>query len=202
MSAVIVRERLRPYAEAIEAIASDATCLMEVSAYGLQAYALIDRDDAALVLPYRWRCAPNNGIPYVKARTRDGRTLYLHRLILQVDDPLLTVDHVSTNALDNRRCNLRLATRGQQQRNQRAIQASSAYKGVSWDARCKRWCAQIRADGRATWLGRFCSEKDAARAYDAAARDLHGEFARLNFPRPGEQLALRGAARIATAQGK
>lgn len=57
---------------------------------------------------------------------------------------------------------------------------SSQYKGVY--KKRSRWAARIAVNGETTWLGTFKTEEEAARAYDAAAKRLHGEFARLNFP--------------------
>jgi hypothetical protein len=55
-----------------------------------------------------------------------------------------------------------------------------------------RWCARIKVNYRAIYLGRFSAPEDAARAYDDAARELVGEFAVLNFPRHGERSASKG----------
>jgi hypothetical protein len=69
---------------------------------------------------------------------------------------------------------------------------TSAYRGVSWLKKTGQWRAQIRHQGRDQYLGCFADEGDAAWAYDARARQLHGAAARLNFPGEGER---QGTAR-------
>jgi len=59
---------------------------------------------------------------------------------------------------------------------------SSAFKGVSWDRVNRRWLVVISCNRKQRHVGRFDSEEAAARAYDAAAAELFGEFAYLNFP--------------------
>ena len=58
----------------------------------------------------------------------------------------------------------------------------SKYKGVYWHKKDKRWQAQIGENKKRTYIGSYTNEMDAARAYDKKAKELHGEFARLNFP--------------------
>lgn len=58
---------------------------------------------------------------------------------------------------------------------------TSKYRGVSLDKGKKKWRARIEARGKAYDLGYFSSEKMAARAYDRAARKLHGNGAKANF---------------------
>lgn len=107
----------------------------------------------------------------------------LHRLILglQKGDGL-QVDHINGNPLDNRRANLRVCSSKENSRNKtKQVGAySSKYKGVSYHKRNKKWGASIRCDGTIKFLGLFESEADAARAYNAAALNLHGDFAKLN----------------------
>lgn len=93
------------------------------------------------------------------------------------------VDHRNTDSLDNRRANLRLATHSQNSCNSRRDKSNtySRYRGVSFSKRKQKWFAAIRANGKKMWLGYFETEIDAARAYDAAAKKYHGEYATLNF---------------------
>jgi hypothetical protein len=113
------------------------------------------------------------------------------------------VDHANGDSLDNRSQNLRIATKAQNAMNSKAI-GSCGFKGVSKTASGK-YSAKITANWRSEYMGLFESAEDAARAYDAAARRLHGQFARLNFPNPGERSALpqfrdRGDAQILTME--
>jgi len=119
------------------------------------------------------------------AATRiNGRSTYLHEFLLGTK----LVDHADGDRLNNRRENLRKATHAQNQQNTKLSKANtSGFKGVTF--RAGRWGAGIRANGTFTYLGRFTTKEEAARAYDAAARQLHGEFARLNFPQAGERSA-------------
>lgn len=94
------------------------------------------------------------------------------------------VDHENGNGLDNRRSNLRPATVAQNAAN-RPMNANNTagFKGVMRNSsRGLPWRAQIRAAGKRYHLGLFATPEVAARAYDEAARKLHGDFARLNFP--------------------
>lgn len=107
----------------------------------------------------------------------------MHRLLLP---GYVEVDHVDGEGLNNRRFNLRGATRRQNSYNARLRSGgSSRFKGVSLDAMASErgaapWRAYIRVDGRQIVLGRFQTEAAAARAYDTAALEVFGEFAATN----------------------
>lgn len=141
--------------------------------------AVIDDDDVARATIHAWRLA-SHGYVY---RTERGRTVYLHRFLA---DPLPSqvVDHASGDRLDNRRANLRVCAHRENIANQRKQRrrTSSRYKGVYKSHACDGWTAQIKRDGRARALGRYPTEEMAARVYDAAAIEVFGAFARLNFP--------------------
>jgi hypothetical protein len=133
-----------------------------------------------------------NGCQYIGCRGRDGKTDRLHRLILNAPTGR-EVDHINGNGLDNRRANLRLCLPRQNRWNMRKSidrKCTSKFKGVYIMKGTGQITANISAQGERFFLGVFQSEEDAARAYDTAARRLHGRFARLNFPGPGEQAAL------------
>jgi hypothetical protein len=108
--------------------------------------------------------------------------LCLHREIMNAPAGLL-VDHRNDDGLDNRRANLRLATNSQNICNSRRNKANcySQFKGVTFDRRRGVWYAKIKINGKSIFLGSFDNELNAARAYDAAAKKYHKEFARLNF---------------------
>jgi len=107
----------------------------------------------------------------------------MHRYIIKVP-PGLVIDHINYNGLDNRKANLRLTTRTQNNRHviRTMNPGSSKFKGVSWYNREKRWVVKITADGKTFPIGYFRDEIQAANAYDKAAKKYHGEFAALNFP--------------------
>jgi hypothetical protein len=95
----------------------------------------------------------------------------------------MLVDHRNCNRADNRKRNLRLCKDAQNVRNRRKSRnKTSQYKGVSRKAlrANKPWEATITVDGTAIHLGRFVHEHEAAVAYNAAATQYFGEFARLN----------------------
>ena len=97
--------------------------------------------------------------------------------------PTFEIDHINHNPSDNRLINLREATAGQNKANSVSRQnSSSRYLGISWRKDEQKWAVKIRKNGHVTNLGRFFCEIEAAKAYDAAALEIHGEFANLNFP--------------------
>ena len=114
-------------------------------------------------------------------------TMRLSREIMNAPQGLL-VDHRNNDTLDNRRANLRLATHSQNRINSRRDKSrtSSRFIGVCLEKGRDKWLSYINYDGKRIHLGRFESEIEAAKAYDAAAKKYHGEFARLNFPEPAK----------------
>jgi len=154
-------------------------------------FAIVDAEDYHRLSKYKWCLSRTPHTNYAMRRTKGKRvkgkrvkrkSIMMHRFILNAPRHLV-VDHINHNGLDNRKKNLRLCTRAQNNRNSRSFRKkTSRYKGVSWDKRRKRFLACIRCNGKYYYLGRFKSETDAAKAYDRKARELFGQFAFLNFP--------------------
>lgn len=109
--------------------------------------------------------------------------VFMHREILGIPG---FVDHKDLNGLNNTRENMRPATCGQNNRNigKPRHGVTSQFKGVSWHPKAQKYQATIRLNRKNYYLGLFRDEADAAWAYDRAARNLFGAFARCNFPPP------------------
>lgn len=147
--------------------------------------ALIDSADAERVLAHKWstgvkNCGQRSGRK-VKGVARE--TILLHRFILGDVPKGMDVDHINGNRLDNRRCNLRAATRPQNAVNRVRTDSrnTSGYRGVTYNKPWGKWVAQLRHKTGSRHLGGFNTPEEAARAYDEAARRLFGEFAQTNF---------------------
>lgn len=150
---------------------------------GLQA--IIDIEDAGKVQGYRWHASRSKQRYYASYRPAQGKYIRLHNLILPPPDGTV-VDHIDCDSLNNRKSNLRIASPSQNQANQRLSRVNTTgYKGISAGKDNRWWVARIKR----TYVGCYRSPEEAARAYDDAARKIYGEFARLNFPREGEQQA-------------
>lgn len=148
----------------------------------LDRVALIDAEDYHLVSPYPWHAQLSGGYFYATTHDQDAPGRLMHRIVMGVFDPDILIDHINRDTLDNRKANLRIANRHQNGCNAGPRRGSSQYKGVSWFSRRGKWRATITVNRRQHSLGYFENEIDAALAYDAAARELHGDFAYLNFP--------------------
>ncbi len=162
-------------------------------------FAIVDAEDYNRLNKYKWCLSKtthtNYALTRVKAKRVKGKrakrkAMLMHRFILNAPRHLV-VDHINHNGLDNRKKNLRLCTRAENNRNRRSFcKGTSRYKGVSWDKKRKLFLAAIRCNGKYYNLGRFKSETKAAKAYDKKAKELFGEFAFLNFPDPATEPRL------------
>lgn len=147
---------------------------------------LVDDDVFEWARFFEWRLT--SGYFFVE---NAGRTVLLHRVVIGAE-PGQEVDHVDANRLNNTRENLRICSRAENMMNRHCFRGGhSGFKGVTFHKRLGKWAAQITSKNKNKWLGSFDDEAEAARAYDAAARELFGSFARLNFPAHGEQHAIR-----------
>jgi hypothetical protein len=132
------------------------------------------------VQPYDWY-AHKKGKTFYAERSEQiaggQRTVSMHSLLTGYP----RTDHIDGDGLNNHRANLRAASNAQNLHNQGVnTKNTSGFKGVSYYSRNGKWQAKIRVNGIKRHLGHFLTPEDAARAYDKAALELFGEFARSN----------------------
>ena len=143
-------------------------------------FALVDDADFDWLNQWKWYCL--NGA-YAARNVYSGKNkkcILMHREIACTPDGLLT-DHRDLDGLNNQRYNLRDATKSQNGMNRGANKgAESKFKGV-FAKGGRFWGAQIMVNGILEFRGQYQSEIEAAQAYNEAAIELHGEFARLNI---------------------
>ena len=145
----------------------------------------IDDEDFESVSRFRWHAIKGHSTFYA---VRNGvgpngpRSEYLHRFLLQPEGKL-QVDHINGNGLDNRRCNLRLATHAQNLANakpHRSHGKTSYFKGVYWNSLTKKWIVRVGEE----YVGCYDDEERAAWGYDIAALAKYGAYAQTNYPWP------------------
>jgi hypothetical protein len=147
-------------------------------------YALVDDEDYEHLACKPWGAANPHGTGYYAMRKekRNGKmvAVYMHREIMTPPDGM-TVDHIDGNGLNNQRGNLRFATGHEQMWNRPLVRSNkSGFKGVSWYKQKGCWQANITVWNKQKFIGYFEDKIEAAKAYNDAAKRLHGEFARLN----------------------
>jgi hypothetical protein len=138
-----------------------------------------------------WRISPGRGHPVGKEIGKSdvnsykiislrGKNFLAHRvawLLYYGDWPDEIIDHINGDRSDNRIENLREASRSQNMAN-RGPRKGKKYKGVY--QRGNRFQAYISKNRERKNLGWFSCEHEAAKAYNIAAKLLHGDYARLN----------------------
>lgn len=157
--------------------------------YG-KAYALVSDADFDYLSQWKWKFAASNGYA-LRYFNEDGKrgTVYMHRVVMtrKLGHAIprgLQVDHIEVGEsarLDNRRENIRLVTRSQNQWHKNTPKSNSTgFKGVTYHT--GKYESYIRVFGKRIYLGRYVDPRDAALMFDAASRRLHGEFAMPNLP--------------------
>ena len=146
-------------------------------------FATVDPEDHEWLNGFRWHATCSRG-RYYAATVIAGRSISMHRLIMN-PPPDMWVDHKNGDRLDNTRENLRIVTPTQNRHNSRSCARrgrpkSSQYVGVTRHG--DKWKVKITHEGHEHFIGYFDDEVEAAKAWDAKAKELRGECTYLNFP--------------------
>lgn len=151
-------------------------------------FALVDGKNYEWLKKRQWHASKSRKAFYASRVAYDpikkrSISIFMHREILGLTrgDGKIS-DHINHCGLDNREINLRSCTNQQNlQSSLISINNKSGYKGVSWEKQTKKWRAQVMCDRKIFYLGCYDKKEDAAKVYDAKAKELFGEFANTNF---------------------
>ena len=150
-------------------------------------YTVVDPEDYYRYGHMKWCLGAHRTKAYaicgVKQKDGSIRTAGLHRIIKKPGKGRVA-DHWNNNSLDNRKSNLRSATRAQNccNRPKSRFKKTSKYVGVSYEKGQNRWAVKLRYKGKRYWGGGYKTEIEAAKAHDKIAKKYQGEYAKLNFP--------------------
>lgn len=150
-------------------------------------FATVDAVDYDWLAQWKWCASPSKDGKFrafrIESTTEGPRSVLMHRQIL-APSRKEKVDHRDGDSLNNRRSNLRACTQRKNSLNRignKTGRKLSRFKGVTLHKKTGKWDARFRR----AYLGLYAVEEDAARAYDAAAREFDHEYAVLNFPSKG-----------------
>jgi len=141
-------------------------------------WAVIDIGDVDLVKDYTWHISGG----YINTKLQDGKTISLHRLVMDAkDDRSRVIDHRDGDPKNNVKSNLRECSMSQNLHStgNRRTNTSGA-KGVSWHKRSKKWQATATLNFKQYWIGVYDTIEEAAAARDVFIKQLVGEFAITN----------------------
>lgn len=147
--------------------------------------ALVDDDDFERINAHKWHsnwdaCTKSFRAVRTISTVTGRKTVKMHREVMDAQSGF-AVDHINHNTLDNRKENLRLCSRSQNNANQRLRSNNkSGFKGVCFNKRIGKWCAEFQVNGKQCYIGIFASALEAALAYDERITDAVGEFAMTN----------------------
>jgi hypothetical protein len=150
-------------------------------------FAIVDPENFEELNAHKWYAAGCNNnfyaVRYAGRTNGKKKFISMHRQIMGGTPPGFIVDHKDGDGLNNRKENLRIATSAQNNCNCRKTfkKTTSKYKGVCYNKQRNKYRADIGHNSHRKFLGHFDNEIDAAKAYDEAAKRLHGDFAKLNF---------------------
>lgn len=154
-----------------------------IKASNCEKYIMVDDEDYDYLNQFNWTVY----LDYKKfyAHRNVKKKIYkMHRVILNIFDKNISVDHIDGDGLNNQKANLRACTQQQNSRNRsKQRNNSSGFKGVTWHKGDKKWQAQVLINRKMKYLGSFSSAEEAAKVYDEFVIKTFKEFAITNFPK-------------------
>lgn len=141
---------------------------------------IVDDEDYNWLCKYKWHYAQGYARRAILGSDGKYHIKGMHHILCNTPKGMRT-DHINGDMLDNRRANLRISTnQGNSANRDKYSNNKSGYKGVYWYEPAKRWRSNIRVNYKLIDLGYYRTKEEAALAYNKAASEHFGEYARLN----------------------
>lgn len=135
---------------------------------------LIDKEDLEKVSVYKWHIEHSRKTVDYAQISLPGKTLRLHRLIMQTD---LQIDHINHNGLDNRKCNLRICTNQENNFNKNHNRnPKSGYTGIRYNEKADSYYVRIMVNKKEISLGHYKTLEEALLARKNGELTYFGEF--------------------------
>lgn len=137
-----------------------------------------DIEDYETIKHYCWHL-DKAGYLCANTHLEDGSksTIKMHRLIMNMTNPSMQIDHINHHVNDNRKSNLRIVTARENAWNKRILDSNTSGRtGVYLNKRDNIWIAQIKCGDQLRVLGRFKNFEDAVIARKNAEDQLFGEY--------------------------
>lgn len=146
-------------------------------------FAMVDDEDYDELMKHKWYAIYKRNTWYAERSVWHMCNIKMHQEIMGNNPLKLKVDHKDGDGLNNQRLNLRHCTTAENCMNIPSHKDSfSVYKGIYHRKERDKWVAEITKNGVRIYRKEFATEIEAARQYDVWSLELHGEFAKLNFP--------------------
>lgn len=147
-------------------------------------FALVDNEDFEYLNQFKWYY--DNSGKYAMRRfyykDKKSKIISMHRFIMKPPKDKL-IDHKNMDGLDNRKSNLRICGKRENAINTALRKNNkSGYTGVHHNTKSTPpWRVNLKENGKQVCVGYFYDVKEAAKAYNEKAKELYGEYARLNI---------------------
>ncbi len=146
-------------------------------------FTVVDDEDYERLSKHKWlylhRAAARADYFYDEHGESKQNWIHMHREI--VSCPVgMEVDHINRMPLDNRKSNLRVCTHQENSFNHPGYGNKGVHK-ITNRPLAKPYMSRITHSGKNLHLGYFETLEEAMAAYDSAAMELFGDFAKTNF---------------------
>lgn len=139
-------------------------------------YAIVDDENYDYLNQWKWKLdSKGYAVRQTSRKLGKRKIVYMHREVAKTPQDMLT-DHKNFNKLDNRRKNLRICTKRENQIHQTNSRNTSGIRGISYDKNSNKWIIQFSPQKYKYKRIYLNSKQDAIKKYNKMVKKYYGEF--------------------------